>query len=63
MRFRLPWTRRADAERDKRIAAERRLKAVRADWLPIREGVEAVQRTVELNDYTRKAREAFGGRR
>lgn len=57
-----PWTRRADAERKKRIEAEQRLVEVEADWERVREHRAAVQREVALNDWTRTAKTIFSGR-
>lgn len=58
-----PWTRRADEEREERIAAERRLAEVEADWEPVRRHRDAVRREVDLNDWTRTAKAIFGGGR
>lgn len=57
-----PWTKRADAERAKRLDAEKKLAEVEADWEPVRRHRAAVRREVALNDWTRTAKTVFGGR-
>jgi len=56
-----PWTRRAEAEKAKRLEDEKRLAEVRADWEPVRRHRAAVRKEVELNDWTRTAKTIFGG--
>lgn len=59
---RLPWNRRADEERSKRLAAEERLAEIRADSVKVQHHRAAVRREVVLNDWTRTAKTIFGGR-
>lgn len=57
-----PWTRRAEAEKAKRIEAQQRLARALADTARVRAHREAVRREVVLNDWTRTAKAIFGGR-
>ena len=56
-----PWTRRAEAERAKRLEAERRLAEVEADGETVQRHRAAVRREVNLNDWTRTAKTIFNG--
>lgn len=60
-RITLPWTKRANAEARLRVNAELKLQQVRADWVPIRRHRRAVQREIELNDWTATAKRIFAG--
>jgi hypothetical protein len=62
MRFKFPWTERAEREAIRRREAEKRLHDIKADWLELDPAVRAVHREIELNQWTRTAKAIFGGR-
>lgn len=60
--FKFPWTRRAEAERVKRVEAQERLARIRQDTSRVFAHREAVHREIVLNDWTRTAKAIFGGK-
>lgn len=58
--MRFAWTRRADEERKHRIAAERRLAGVQADWPDVRLTSAALRREKEINGWTATCAAIFG---
>ena len=59
--MRMPWTRRADQEKEARQEAEQRLDDVKADWPKIHAEVAVTRREVELNGWTRAVTVIFSG--
>ena len=60
--MKMPWTRRAEEEREHRIAAEERREATTHDWIQIRRYKQSIDREIELNDWTEAAVKLFSGR-
>lgn len=50
--MRFPWQRRADEERDHRMAAEERLAAARADWAVVHAHADELRHEKYLNGWT-----------
>lgn len=64
-----PWTRRAEAEREKRreaqvrrIEAQERLVEIEVEGVQVQSFRDAVSREIALNDWTRTAKDMFRGR-
>ena len=59
--MRMPWTRRAEHERQAREHAEKRLADVKADWPAVEHQTATAQRQMELNGWTRTIQTIFSG--
>jgi hypothetical protein len=60
--MKMPWTRRADAERDARLKAEARANATTSDWMIVKPLAAAIEYEDRLNNWTRHAKALFSGR-
>jgi hypothetical protein len=60
--MRLPWKKREEEERKKRLDAERRAQQVDQDWVQIRRHKHTIDKEVERNDWTSTAITLFSGR-
>lgn len=60
-RYKFPWTRRAEAERAKRVESDEKLEDVLNDWDIIDTSVNAVEREVRINNWTLTAKLLFSG--
>ena len=60
--MRMPWTRRAERERDAREDAEKRLAEVKADWPRVKHQTATARQQMELNGWTRTITVIFSGR-
>lgn len=59
---RMPWNRRANAERQRRIDAESKRDSVEKDWALLNRHRRSIDREIELNDWTATAIAVFSGR-
>lgn len=61
--MRLPWQRRADEERERRLAAEQRLAEARADWVTVNTHLAPLRYQKNLNGWTGVIDALFADRR
>lgn len=50
--MRFPWQRRADVEKDHRLAAEQQLAEARSDWVTVHTHVNQLRREQAMNGWT-----------
>lgn len=60
--MKMPWTKRAEKERELRENAELRAEEIEKDWAQIRRHRRSIDREVELNDWTGTAIALFSGK-
>ena len=61
--FKFPWVRRAEKLRSERLEAEAKREEVEKDWEPLLRSKRAIDREIELNDWTATAVVFFSGER
>jgi hypothetical protein len=60
--MKMPWTKRADEEKKRRLEAEARAVSVEEDWYHIRTHRKSIDQEVAINDWTATAISLFSGK-
>jgi len=60
--MKMPWKKREEQERERRLAAERRAMMTEKDWIQLRRHKHSIDKEIERNDWTSTAITLFSGK-